>query len=61
LGNPESPSPEITQIHFAFGPKSIKCAAKETSLAEAARLWASEHGYTILPVGGSSPVTWGGL
>jgi HEAT repeat protein len=56
--------PELEHILFASGTKEmaetyLNCG--QGTLEEAARLWASEHGYTILPVGGSSPVTWGGL
>jgi hypothetical protein len=55
---------ELEHILFASGTKEmaetyLNCG--QGTLAEAARLWAAEHGYTILPVGGSSPVTWGGL
>jgi hypothetical protein len=56
--------PELERILFASGTKEmaetyLNCG--QGRLAEAARTWASDHGYTILPIGGSSSVTWGGL
>lgn len=56
--------PELERILFASGSKEmaetyLNCG--QGTLEEAARLWAADHGYSILPMGGSSPVTWGGL